>query len=355
MKKYEFRLLMPHEIEARPSRINKDNSVNLLLYKTSRVDMQLLDEAYGNCGWRITHEIVCGELWTRLEIRDPETGEWIIKEDVGEWSDNTLNKMKDNENPVSPDQLYLVSNGPKARFSDGLKRCGTLIGIGRELYSAPDIYIPANKVTVKYGRCYTNFEVEEIEYDDYKQISYLKIVDEKTGDVVFAWRKRNAKKSTAKKENMIVENTESTKETNETKQEINEELKQKTKEEKVEPKTEKKMKVASREKVDELLCYIDRAGIGRDYVLDKYKDKYGIYTYYKLPEAHVNKMVSDFEGTVMAPYTKESEKEVREFCDKNNMSIEDVQKKANSTDWNKMRFKLKAIENELLGIEIPFN
>ena len=371
MKNYEFRLLRAHEIEARPSRINKDGSVNLLLYKTSRVDMQLLDEAYGNCGWRISHEIVNGELWTRLEIRDPETGEWIVKEDVGEWSDNTLRKLKDEENPVPVDELYLVPNGSKARFSDGLKRCGTLVGIGRELYSAPFIYIPPNKVTVKYGQCYTKFEIEEIEYDEYKQIVYLKIVDEKTGEPLFVWRRRKKITKEAPAVKPQVAPKEAPKEA--PKPEIKAEVKAEPKEEpKAEVKTEsnaevkaevkeeakpKRLKIAPKEKVDKLLELIDESGIGRGYLLEKYKAKFNVFTYYKFPELHVDKMLADFEGTVIAHFKEDCEKKVRAFCVKHDLTIEEIQQKANSKEWREIDLKLRDIENEILGIqdEIPFN
>lgn len=354
MKNYVFRLLKAHEIEARPSRINKDNSVNLLLYKTSRVDMQLLDETYGNCGWQVEHKIVDGELWTTLLVRDPETGEVIKKEDVGEWSDNTLRKLKDKENPVPVDELYLVPNASKSRFSDGLKRCGTLMGIGRELYSAPDIYIPANKVTVKYGQCYTKFEVEEIEYDEYKQIVYLKIVDEKTGEPLFVWRRRNSKKITkeapsvkpqaapkAESKETPVQTTPKESPNNEATQEA--------------PKT-KRLKIASKEQVDKLLNLISESGIGRDYILNLYKKKFGIYTYYKLPEIHVQKMIEDFDGTVLAPFRRECEKEMRQFMAENNLTFDDLQKVAGSTDWMRIAACRKKIEIELLDKddELPF-
>ena len=114
-----FRNLRADEIECRRGR-QVGNGVEILLYKTSRTDMSLLDETFGNFGWACQYKEVNGSLFCGLAIKDPDTDVWIWR-----WGCGT-------ENNFEPE---------KSAASDSLKRAGFLFGLGRELYSAPRIVL----------------------------------------------------------------------------------------------------------------------------------------------------------------------------------------------------------------------
>ena len=79
---------------------------------------------------------------------------WISKQDVGTES----NTEKE-----------------KGQVSDSFKRACFNLGIGRELYTSPFIWIPASMGYSKYEK----FEVKEIGYNDDREINMLVIVDSK--------------------------------------------------------------------------------------------------------------------------------------------------------------------------------
>ena len=122
-----FRPLTSEEIDCRVS-ICRENGVSLLLYKDARVDQNILDETFGIFGWQRSHQLIDGNLYCTVSIRNPETGEWIHKQDVGKES----NAEKE-----------------KGQASDSFKRACFNLGIGRELYTAPFIWIPKELVTIK--------------------------------------------------------------------------------------------------------------------------------------------------------------------------------------------------------------
>ena len=59
------------------------------------------------------------------------------------------------------------------------------MGIGRELYTSPFIWISGNDCNIENRRCYDKFVVQEIGYDEARNISRLVIRNEKSGKVVF--------------------------------------------------------------------------------------------------------------------------------------------------------------------------
>ena len=127
------RLLTANEIECRVQSVKKTNrgvGCILLLYKDARVDMKLLDETYGPMNWQRTHEVINGNLFCNIEIWDDQKKQWIKKQDVGVES----NTEKE-----------------KGQASDAFKRAGFNWGIGRELYTAPFIWID-----LKDGEYYEN-------------------------------------------------------------------------------------------------------------------------------------------------------------------------------------------------------
>ena len=84
----------------------------------------------------------------------------------------------------------------KGLASDSFKRACVNWGIGRELYTAPSIWIKAGDVTIKEGtynnkptyKTYDTFSVEEMEVKD-KQIIAVTIRNDTTGKRVFTWKK----------------------------------------------------------------------------------------------------------------------------------------------------------------------
>lgn len=149
-----FRLLNADEIECRVAQIS-DKGLTLLLYKTARTDANILDEKFGPFGWQNDFKIVDGVLYGGIGIKD-ENDTFVWKWDAGTESN---------------------TEAEKGRASDAFKRAGFKWGIGRELYSAPHIWIPAEKCNIKDGRkCYDTFTVEKIAYTERGDIRGLSIL-----------------------------------------------------------------------------------------------------------------------------------------------------------------------------------
>lgn len=163
----EFRTLLAEEIECRVGTCNK-NGFSLLLYKDARVDMNLLDETVGCLNWKREHSVVNGNLFCTVSIWDAEKKEWISKQDVGTESN---------------------TEAVKGEASDSFKRACFNVGIGRELYSAPLIWITARQgeVVENNGRykvdSQAKFYVSEIAYKN-REITHL-IIKDKKGNVRF--------------------------------------------------------------------------------------------------------------------------------------------------------------------------
>ena len=76
----EIRLLREEDIEARVQSCNKAG-VKILLYKTARCDMDILDETFGNMNWQRRH---CRDNHNCIvSIWDDDKKQWIEKEDTG--------------------------------------------------------------------------------------------------------------------------------------------------------------------------------------------------------------------------------------------------------------------------------
>ena len=169
MAERKIRNLNPEEIECRVGTV-MEQGITLLLYKNARVDQTILDEVFGICGWQRRHNMIGSELYCILSIWDDEKQQWVQKEDVGTESD------------------YEKAKGAA---SDSFKRACFNIGIGRELYSAPFIYIPINKVQVgnKNGKKYVKdrFSVKNIHTTADKTITDLEIVNQR-GETVYTYR-----------------------------------------------------------------------------------------------------------------------------------------------------------------------
>lgn len=181
-----FRDLKANEIDCRVSTFTKD-FLTLLLYKDARVDMDILDETVGAKNWQRSH--TRDNANCIIEIWDENKKQWISKEDTGKES---------------------FSEAEKGLASDSFKRAGFNWGIGRELYTAPFIYIPVKdkegkenyELKEKNGKATTNtkFEVEKIQIID-KEITALAIKNNK-GKRVFVWQKEIKKKEKASQEEL---------------------------------------------------------------------------------------------------------------------------------------------------------
>ena len=119
MKK--FRYLKADEVECRVAQCS-DKGCSLLLYKDARCDMALLDETVGPENWQRHHSRENANCI--ISIWDDNKKQWIEKEDTGTESN---------------------TEAAKGLASDSFKRAGFNWGIGRELYTAPFIWIPASK------------------------------------------------------------------------------------------------------------------------------------------------------------------------------------------------------------------
>ena len=152
-----FRLLRPDEIECRVQKCS-EKGVSLLLYKTARTDADLLDETVGTENWENDFKLVDGVLYGGLGVNYGNGLVW--KWDAGTESN---------------------TEAEKGRASDAFKRAGFKHGIGRELYSAPFVWVPAEKCRKlkqdNKGRwvCNDNFVVAYISYDEQERIQALVI------------------------------------------------------------------------------------------------------------------------------------------------------------------------------------
>lgn len=154
----QFRDLRKDEIDCRVGSVKEGKGLSLLLYKDARVDMDILDETVGSENWQREHYEVKGNLFCRVGIKFGE--EWVWKADCGTES----NTEKE-----------------KGEASDSFKRACFNWGIGRELYTAPFIWIKEED-----GGKYDRYIVEKIRIEK-KTITGLAIINAKTGKRVFSW------------------------------------------------------------------------------------------------------------------------------------------------------------------------
>lgn len=167
----QFRTLKANEIDVRVAQIDK-NWCTLLLYKDARVDMNILDESVGSMNWQ--KKYLRDNANCIVSIWDSEKNQWIEKEDTGTES---------------------FTEAEKGLASDSFKRACFNWGIGRELYTAPSIFIFPRKDMVKQKedeepkeffegkngkyQTKTKFYVDYIDYDSNRNIQNLIIRDHK--------------------------------------------------------------------------------------------------------------------------------------------------------------------------------
>lgn len=166
---WNIRPLKADEIEVR-AQIVREGGFSALLYKNARADMNVLDETFGPSNWQRRHTVINNNLFCSVLIWDDEKKEWIEKQDVGTPSN---------------------AEAQKGEASDAFKRACTNVGIGRELYTAPFIWIRAQKdeITGSNGKYRLDFKVKihvhRIEYEG-NRISFLQLADN-NGTVRFTY------------------------------------------------------------------------------------------------------------------------------------------------------------------------
>lgn len=239
MQQDMIRLLKADEIECRVAVI-KESGLSLLLYKDARVDQKILDETFGIFGWKRSHQCIDGNLYCTVEIYDKESGEWVAKQDVGTTG---------------------YTEKEKSQASDSFKRACFNWGIGRELYTAPFIWISAGKAEIMYKEdqnkvkrfyCNDRFTVSSISYNDSREISSLVVVNEK-GETVYELKEKGSGVTGSPKGKATGKNKNSS-------------------QEKTAQKTEQKNSSSiSKEQMDSLQAELARTGVSMETVQERYK------------------------------------------------------------------------------------
>lgn len=159
-----FRRLKPNEVSCKVKQVTERGdkiSALVLLYKDARVDMAILDETFTPLGWQNEYSVIKDNLFCTVSVFDNVKGMWVSKSNVGTESD---------------------TEAEKGEASDAFKRACTNWGIGRELYTAPAIWIKLNDTETyksKNGNigCKARFEVSDIAYSEDGDINYLVVTD----------------------------------------------------------------------------------------------------------------------------------------------------------------------------------
>ena len=180
MSNYNFRLLRADEIDLRVGTVGKKGA-SLLLYKDARCDMNVLDATVGEMNWQRRHTRDNNNCI--VSIWDDQKACWVEKEDVGTES-NTAKE--------------------KGLASDSFKRACVCWGIGRELYTAPFIFIPcATEAKTVNGKTvysladryfFDGWKVSDIEYDEEKRVITELVICDKYGEVQYEYRNGRQKK-----------------------------------------------------------------------------------------------------------------------------------------------------------------
>lgn len=150
MERLTFRPLRADELDVRVGSVSRAGAT-LLLYKDARSDQNVLDETVGPMNWQRHHSRDNANCI--VSIWDEDKRQWIEKEDTGTES----NTEKE-----------------KGLASDSFKRACFNWGIGRELYTAPFVFVKCEteqdgrqyKLTQEGKKKIQGAKVDEIEYTD---------------------------------------------------------------------------------------------------------------------------------------------------------------------------------------------
>lgn len=163
-----MRPLSASDVEVRVGQCN-GRGVSLLLYKDARCDMRMLDEEYGAENWQCAYERIGDVLFCKVGVYLAWKDDWVWKMDCG-----TKSNME----------------ADKGEASDAFKRACFRWGIGRELYTAPFIWV--TDCAIKEGRngnkvCHDRFSVESMEVEGGKIVA-LNVRNDTAGKTVFRWK-----------------------------------------------------------------------------------------------------------------------------------------------------------------------
>lgn len=168
-----FPLLTSEDIEVKVKQITKSGAL-LLLYKTARVDAKILDATVGVMNWECQYQEIHDNLYCGIGIRQNPNEAFVWKWDCGIESGQDDGQEK------------------KAEASDAFKRAASRLGIGRELYTSPQIW--AEVATTQKGDKwfledpYAKYVVTKIKFNEETRVmTELEIQNVKSGIVVFDW------------------------------------------------------------------------------------------------------------------------------------------------------------------------
>lgn len=166
-QKTKYKPLTAEQIDFRVQS-NTDKGATILAYKDARCDMKILDDLYGKFGWKKSYELINGNLFCIVSVKDPDSGEWISKQDVGTES---------------------RTEKEKGQASDAFKRACFNWGIGRELYDFPFIWINflPNETPIQFQRRLKKLQWK-VEYDKDNKITYLGAVDRDHKKLVYEYK-----------------------------------------------------------------------------------------------------------------------------------------------------------------------
>ena len=161
-----------------------ENGMQILLYKTERVDAERLSEVFGG-KWKREHYIDANKnVVCKISIYDEEIKEWISRENVGDSGE--IEKIK-------------------GCYTDSFKRAGYSWGIGTELYNSPFIWINNTNCPMKPNKS-GKFEPEERGFLKKCVVSKFQIVNQmvfveikKKNDVLFTNFNTNTQQNTNEK------------------------------------------------------------------------------------------------------------------------------------------------------------
>jgi len=154
-----FRELLASEIDVRVARTT-DKGFWFLLYKDARADMNILDETVGALGWQREHKLIGEVMYCGVSIKDENYG-WVTKWDAGTES----NTEKE-----------------KGQASDSFKRACVNWGIGRSLYTAPQIFISNTK--------FDKFDKISVTHIKYNTEGIIELaLSNHRNEVVYKWRR----------------------------------------------------------------------------------------------------------------------------------------------------------------------
>lgn len=164
----QVRNLKADEIECKVSTVKEGKGISLLLYKTARTDIAVLDETYGQMNWQCEYKEIKGNMYCGISVYDENKKQWVTKWDCGIES--------------------AYGDKQKGEASDAFKRAGFKWGIGTELYTAPFIWIPSDKCKIVDRKCNDKFIVSKIAIEN-KEITGIAIRNVSNDNQrVFVWQ-----------------------------------------------------------------------------------------------------------------------------------------------------------------------